>query len=170
MRNKRNLELTEEDIPKSVLKMRKKQKASPENEENQKNKVKPKKKKLKKFIIFVLIILFIFLLIKLIIWTHRWKTLAKDMLINQNSTVIDIDGNIIATLGEEKKKITVSSEEIPTILKNAYVSIEDERFYNHHGVDIKRTGSAIINYIIHFGKSSFGGSTITQQLVKNLTR
>ena len=58
---------------------------------------------------------------------------------------------------------------MPDNLKNAYVAIEDERFYKHSGVDIKRTASAIFNYIIHFGSSSFGGSTITQQLVKNLT-
>ena len=58
---------------------------------------------------------------------------------------------------------------MPNNLKNAYVAIEDERFYSHHGVDIKRTASAIFNYVIHFGSSSFGGSTITQQLVKNLT-
>ena len=58
---------------------------------------------------------------------------------------------------------------MPDNLKNAYVAIEDERFYSHHGVDIKRTASAIFNYVIHFGSSSFGGSTITQQLVKNLT-
>ena len=58
---------------------------------------------------------------------------------------------------------------MPDNLKNAYVAIEDERFYSHSGVDIKRTASAIFNYVIHFGSSSFGGSTITQQLVKNLT-
>ena len=58
---------------------------------------------------------------------------------------------------------------MPDNLKNAYVAIEDERFYSHSGVDIRRTASAIFNYVIHFGSSSFGGSTITQQLVKNLT-
>ena len=58
---------------------------------------------------------------------------------------------------------------MPDKLKKAYISIEDERFYSHHGVDIKRTASAIFNYVIHLGSSSFGGSTITQQLVKNLT-
>ena len=63
----------------------------------------------------------------------------------------------------------LASSEIPAILKNAYVAIEDERFYSHSGVDIRRTASAIFSYVIHFGSSSFGGSTITQQLVKNLT-
>ncbi len=71
--------------------------------------------------------------------------------------------------GDERKKSNITYEEMPDNLKNAYVAIEDERFYSHHGVDIKRTASAIFNYVIHLGSSSFGGSTITQQLVKNLT-
>ena len=54
-------------------------------------------------------------------------------------------------------------------IPKAYISIEDERFYEHKGVDIKRTGAATVTYVLHKGKSSFGGSTITQQLVKNLT-
>ena len=75
----------------------------------------------------------------------------------------------LQNFGDEKKKSNISFEEMPDNLKNAYVAIEDERFYKHSGVDIKRTASAIFNYVIHFGSSSFGGSTITQQLVKNLT-
>ena len=53
-------------------------------------------------------------------------------------------------------------------IPNAFVAIEDERFYSHYGVDIKRTAGAIFTYVTHGGKSSFGGSTITQQLVKNM--
>ena len=49
------------------------------------------------------------------------------------------------------------------------MSIEDERFYKHHGVDFKRTAAATFTYALHSGSSNFGGSTITQQLVKNLT-
>lgn len=76
---------------------------------------------------------------------------------------------LLQNCGDERKKSNISFENMPDNLKNAYVAIEDERFYSHHGVDVKRTGSAIFNYIIHLGSSSFGGSTITQQLVKNLT-
>ena len=56
-----------------------------------------------------------------------------------------------------------------TRVKPEYVAIEDERFYSHKGVDVKRTGAAIFSYVLHFGSSSYGGSTITQQLVKNFT-
>ena len=128
-----------------------------------------KKRKIKKIIITVIIVIILIFGIVLGVSAHTWKSLAQEMMNNQNSIVIDTDGNTIAELGSEKKQIPISYEKMPDNLKNAYVAIEDERFYKHHGVDIKRTASAIASYVIHFGSSSFGGSTITQQLVKNLT-
>ena len=128
-----------------------------------------RKKKIKRIIITVVIIVIIILAIILGISAYNWKQITTDMFLNENSVVMDSDGNVIAELGSERKKIKVENEDMPENLKDAYVSIEDERYYKHHGVDIRRTGSAIINYVIHIGNSSFGGSTITQQLVKNLT-
>jgi len=64
--------------------------------------------------------------------------------------------------------IYVDYERIPQDLVNAFVSIEDKRFYEHKGVDWKRTVSAGVNYFLNFNKS-YGGSTITQQLIKNIT-
>ena len=85
-----------------------------------------------------------------------------------NSIVVDQSGNVIANLsGDEKRKI-ITLEEMAEYLPKAYVAIEDERFYSHNGVDLKRTAGAIFKTII--GKGSFGGSTITQQLVKNITK
>ena len=128
-----------------------------------------RKKKIKRIIITVIIIVIVILAIILGISAYNWKQITTDMFTNENSVVVDSDGNVIAELGSERKKIKIENDDMPENLKNAYVSIEDERYYKHHGVDIKRTGSAIINYVIHMGNSSFGGSTITQQLVKNLT-
>lgn len=155
----------EDDIPKSVRKMKRASEKANLAEEKKQN----RKKKIRKIIFFFLIVLVLFFGIKLAISTHRWKMLAKDMLVNEHSVIIDSNGTIIATLGDEKKKEKISYDSIPKNLKNAYVSIEDERFYSHSGVDIKRTVAASASYILHFGSSSFGGSTITQQLVKNLT-
>ncbi len=59
------------------------------------------------------------------------------------------------------------SEMSPHLI-NAFVAIEDKRFYSHGGIDWIRTGSAVWQYL-RGGDASFGGSTITQQLVKNLT-
>ncbi len=58
---------------------------------------------------------------------------------------------------------------IPQMLANAYVAIEDKRFFEHEGIDWKRTIGAFINEFVPIYSSRQGGSTITQQLVKNLT-
>ncbi len=62
----------------------------------------------------------------------------------------------------------VSYEEVPNNLKNAFISIEDKRFEKHNGVDWFRTFTAGMNYYLKFSHS-YGGSTITQQLIKNVT-
>lgn len=67
-----------------------------------------------------------------------------------------------------RERIVLSNEEIPELLKNAFIAIEDKRFYRHGGVDWRRTGAAALNSVIGFSPT-FGGSGITQQLVKNLT-
>lgn len=68
----------------------------------------------------------------------------------------------------EQNRVWATSDEIPQDMFDAFVAIEDERFYKHHGFDIKRTTKATMNYI--FNKSSaYGGSTINQQIVKNIT-
>ncbi len=87
----------------------------------------------------------------------------------ENSTAYDINGNPIGTLSAGTKRKSVSLDEMSPYLPKAYLAIEDERFYKHSGVDFKRTAAATLNYIFHKGKSSFGGSTITQQVVKNIT-
>ncbi len=130
---------------------------------------KPKKfRKLKFFLSLIFVIIF-FLAIKTGITISRWQNLAQDMIANTPSQVLDTEGNIIAELGNNKNTKNVALSDIPENLKNAYVSIEDQRFYKHSGVDLPRTGAAIISYIRNMGSSSFGGSSITQQLVKNLT-
>lgn len=59
--------------------------------------------------------------------------------------------------------------DMPNNLKNAFIAVEDHRFFEHNGVDWMRTAKAAFNYIVKLGKTEFGGSTITQQLIKNLT-
>ncbi len=59
--------------------------------------------------------------------------------------------------------------DMPKDLINAFIAVEDHKFYEHNGVDWPRTVKATMNYIFKLEKSSFGGSTITQQLIKNLT-
>ena len=67
-----------------------------------------------------------------------------------------------------ENRVWANYDQIPKNLANAFIAIEDERFESHKGVDWKRTIGATINLILPFS-SNFGGSTITQQVVKNLT-
>lgn len=90
-------------------------------------------------------------------------------LLPQATFLYDKDGNEITSLYDQENRIIVNYEDIPQNTVNAIVAIEDERFFSHHGIDIKRTLGAIVTYIANGGNSSFGGSTITQQLVKNIT-
>lgn len=94
----------------------------------------------------------------------------EDLVISfENSTVYDNNDNEIAVLSGGTKRKSVSLSEMSKYLPKAYVAIEDERFYSHSGIDIKRFTAAVVTYAIHAGNSSFGGSTITQQVIKNLT-
>lgn len=146
-----------------------------ENARNIKQDIKPKKimtdrkrrlnEKRNKVIIFIYVIFISYLIFS----AFKWRGLILPMMKNENSQIVDVSGNVLEIVGSERKKSNVTLSQIPDNLKNAYIDIEDERFYSHNGVDVKRTTAAIGSYIIHFGKSSFGGSTITQQLVKNLT-
>lgn len=86
----------------------------------------------------------------------------------------DSDGEkqILQNLYDDENRTWVDFDKIPLDMKNAFVAIEDERFYSHPGFDIKRTGGAALNTVIRIfdkNRSVYGGSTITQQLVKNLT-
>ena len=85
-------------------------------------------------------------------------------------------GNIVSEpieLKEEElfleKSEWCSYYDMPKNLINAFVAIEDRHFYEHNGVDWKRTFLAALNFVKNSGKVEFGGSTITQQLIKNLT-
>lgn len=147
-----------------------------EKKSNKRIKNKKSKKKIIKRIILILFL--IGLLITLactgaffaIFFSDKFAMSKEDLTINYTNTfVYDSEGNLIKELsGEENRKI-ISLEEMPKNLPNAFVAIEDERFYEHHGVDVKRTIAATFTYLTNKGSSSFGGSSITQQLIKNIT-
>lgn len=71
------------------------------------------------------------------------------------------------TLYSTENRIWVDNQDIPQAMKDAVVAIEDKRFYEHDGVDWARTLSAVVN--LATGEDTYGGSTITQQLIKNIT-
>ncbi len=85
---------------------------------------------------------------------------------SKNSEVYDASGVPIGTLTSDQNKILLSSSQISPNVKNAVVSIEDARFYEHNGVDFKGIGRALVSDILSQSAQQ-GASTITEQFVKN---
>jgi len=84
----------------------------------------------------------------------------------ENSVVYDRDGTRLATLTNNEGRILVESEEIAPVMKEAVVAIEDQRFYDHRGVDFQGIARALYQDVLS-GSAEQGASTITQQFVKN---
>ena len=82
----------------------------------------------------------------------------------------DDSGNPVQyqSLYSGENRVWVNYSDIPQAMKDAIIAIEDKRFEDHNGVDWIRTIGAVYNLVTH-SKGSYGGSTITQQLIKNLT-
>lgn len=130
---------------------------------------KIEKRKARKRIFVLILIILVVLVIMFLVSLYKWNKILKDIIKCENSVVLDSTGNVIAVLGESRIQEYVKLEDIPKNLVNAYVSIEDKNFYKHNGINVKRTAGAVASYVFNGGSSSFGGSTITQQLVKNIT-
>ena len=83
----------------------------------------------------------------------------------QTSFIYDASGNLITDYKGTENRIMVSIDTMPISLQHAFVAVEDARFYTHNGIDVKRiAGAFIANFVTG---SQQGGSTITQQLIKN---
>lgn len=81
------------------------------------------------------------------------------------SQFYDINGNAIYTTLSEERRVPVTIDKIPKHLQQAFIAIEDNRFYEHGGIDYRGTARALISTLS--GQEVQGGSTITQQLAKN---
>ena len=98
--------------------------------------------------------------------------ISKGLGLNLNSFIYAKESDsdeytLYETIKGKENREWVDSDKIPDTLKNAVVAIEDERFYKHRGVDWVRTIGAVKGWLL--GGTQYGGSTITQQLIKNIT-
>lgn len=93
------------------------------------------------------------------------------MISSKTTFIYDSKGNVIQKLTgkDNKDSEPITDKEAPKFLKEAIIAIEDERFESHPGIDIKRIFSAGISFFTNSGTPTHGGSTITQQVVKNIT-
>ena len=89
---------------------------------------------------------------------------VTDFVSEQSSQIMDKDGNIIADVGKQIRT-NVSYEQMPTSLIDAFVAVEDSRFFEHNGFDLSRFIKAMLNNIKSMSFSQ-GGSTLTMQLLK----
>ena len=83
----------------------------------------------------------------------------------QTSFIYDSNGNLITEYKGTENRVLVSLDAMPKMLRNAFIAVEDARFYSHSGVDLKRIVGALVSNLTSSGTQ--GGSTITQQLIKN---
>src|SRR5207302_11379 len=93
--------------------------------------------------------------------------LAKSLRpLSERSVVLARDGSVLAVLHAEENRVPVKLSDVPPQVAKAVIDIEDDRFYEHGGIDLRSLGRALATNISAGGVRQ-GGSTITQQLVKN---
>ncbi len=170
-------------VPTIQSDLEKTQKYNIKKQKNKKDKkTKKKHPKLRLFIKIVLILIVLMILIFAGIFAGYISGFFGDDFMlteeelkvsNLNTEIYDVNGVLIQTLSGDESRKWIDIGDMAEYLPVAFVSIEDERFYEHQGVDFKRTIAATVRYAlskIGIGSSNYGGSTITQQLVKNLTK
>ncbi|MGG0187282.1 transglycosylase domain-containing protein [Bacillus rhizoplanae] len=115
---------------------------------------------------FVSIFIFAIVLYKLIIFAGDYMMDEKRLVFHSSSRIVDQEGKEITKLYVENREL-VHIEDIPTFVQQSFLAAEDSRFYKHHGVDFSSIIRAFYKDILA-GEKVEGGSTITQQLVKNV--
>ena len=103
--------------------------------------------------------------VKAYVETTPTLDVAQLTISDYTSYLYDKNGDLISSIADVEYRDWVDIENIPDMLKNAFISVEDVRFYKHSGVDFKRLFSAALEILGN--SNSSGGSTITQQLIKN---
>ena len=138
-------------------------------------KAKPKSKKSKKLFKINLkskkllfFTLGISLLIFFVLWVFWGIPLPTNLSSNQvpvSTKLFDRNGQLIYEIYTDERRTPVSLNELPEYVKEATIAIEDKDFYNHYGISISGITRAAFNTV--FKKKLQGGSTLTQQLIKN---
>ncbi|MFM7404975.1 MAG: transglycosylase domain-containing protein, partial [Erythrobacter sp.] len=122
--------------------------------------------------IAVLFGLFLALWIMVFVWLASDLPDAKALLVYETplpTVVRGVDGEIVHSYARERR-VQLQFADFPEQMIEAYLSAEDKNFFSHGGVDFLGTANAVLDYVIKFGSGerAVGGSTITQQVAKNL--
>ncbi len=120
--------------------------------------------------VFLGIVIFVFLAlgaytIVAIAQTPDWNPqLLSDQ--KESSVVFDKDGKPVAQLHASENRLSVEYEDIPELVRDTFIAVEDKKFFQHHGFDVVRIIKSAIDFV-RKGEVVGGGSTITIQLAKN---
>ena len=139
------------------------------NDSNEKSPTKKTNKGFKVFSIFLIVIAIIFAGAGLGFLTASLNTkpgLIDDIRPPASSQIYDINGKLITNIHSEQNRIPVKLSKVPKNLQEAFIAVEDARFYQHSGIDPRGILRAVWSNITNRGVAE-GGSTITQQLAKN---
>lgn len=143
---------------------------------SKKNVKKKKKHKVLKTVLFVLLSIVMIGafsmagMVLAIIKTAPALNVNDILSLSEPSSLFDDTGKFMDNVVTDEKRTIISSKDMPLNLKNAFVAIEDERFYSHNGLDFRRISGAMYHDVkskLTGGSSVQGASTITQQLIKN---
>lgn len=85
----------------------------------------------------------------------------------ESTKIFDREGGLLYEIHGEAKRTLIGLEQIPNYAKQATIAIEDKDFYKHHGLYFRGIARSILRYIVNLGPEGGGGSTLTQQFVKN---
>ncbi|MFB4258529.1 transglycosylase domain-containing protein [Shouchella clausii] len=107
-----------------------------------------------------------FLIFAVAILAGTYQIDEEKLMMNNSSVIVDTEGNVITNLYMENREV-IPIEQVPELVQQAFVAMEDSRFYEHQGIDFKAIGRALYRDILAGAKVE-GGSTLTQQLAKNL--
>ncbi|MCD7034867.1 PBP1A family penicillin-binding protein [Metabacillus sp. GX 13764] len=120
-----------------------------------------------------IIVFSIFGLILISFLTYFFILVAGNAMIDEKKLVLDSSSKLVDPSGKEitelyqKNRELVSINKIPKNVQNAFIAVEDQRFYEHHGIDVRSIARALFKDLIA-GSKVEGGSTITQQIAKNV--
>lgn len=140
--------------------------------ENTKNNLEKYKKlrpkRIKKIILYIFLALLAFIILLFVWYAKDLPTPGKIKNLKQieSSKILDREGNVLYDIHGDIKRTILTKDNMPDLAKKATVAIEDKNFYKHIGVDFKGLARAVIVNVFNRGYSQ-GGSTITQQYVKN---
>lgn len=161
----------------TMAKRRKRNNRKNNNRYKNRNKNRKVIKKILLGLFFVIIAAILFIGVKYGVKLYEYDKEAKRLVkeggeeifkANQTSIIYDADGNVITELIGERDSYYLDYKDIPYFVKAALITSEDRNFYSHSGVDYKAVTRAFLVLLQNKGEITQGGSTITQQLARNV--